>query len=248
MKIAIGTDHAGYRYKERIKEFVIDCGHQVEDFGTHSEEPVDYPVFIRPAAESVSKGGSDRGIVLGGSGNGEAMVANRVKGIRCALCWNAETATLARLHNDSNVLSIGARLITLEQALDIVRKWLETPFEGGRHIKRIAMIDEAESMVSGAPDRKSTPGGLLDEKGGNKAVSRDAYEVTISFGYILYSEGKKTIELKVDPGLKKPSVINIPSLTRWNDEMPEWCKGRRDEILERIKPKCVHLKCEWKEF
>lgn len=142
MKIAIGSDHAGFRYKEKIKQFLTASGHEVKDFGTDAEESVDYPVFIRPVAESVAKGEFERGIVLGGSGNGEAMAANRVRGVRCALCWNTETARFARLHNDSNVLSLGQRVITEETALEIVRVWLETGFEGGRHVRRIQMLDE----------------------------------------------------------------------------------------------------------
>ena len=142
MKIAVGSDHAGFRYKEEIKRFLTDLGHQVTDFGTSSEEPVDYPLFVRPATSSVARGEVDRGVILGGSGNGEAMVANRVKGIRCAVCWNAESARLARQHNDANMISLGQRMMSQEQALEIVRVWLETPFEGGRHVRRIQMIDE----------------------------------------------------------------------------------------------------------
>jgi ribose 5-phosphate isomerase B len=141
MKIAIGSDHAGFQYKEKIREFLEARGHTVADFGTHSEEPVDYPLFIRPVAEGVARGEFDRGIVLGGSGNGEAITANRIKGIRCALCWNAETARLGRQHNDANVLSLGQRTVSLETALQIVQVWLETPFEGGRHQRRIDLID-----------------------------------------------------------------------------------------------------------
>ena len=141
MKIAIGSDHAGFRYKERIKELLQRLGHDVTDFGTHSEEPVDYPLFIRPVAEGVARGEFERGIVLGGSGNGEAIVANRVKGIRCGLCWNVETARLNRQHNNGNVLALGERMITLEVAREIVRVWLTTPFEGGRHQRRIDLID-----------------------------------------------------------------------------------------------------------
>ena len=141
MKIAIGSDHAGFRYKERIKEFLLEQGHVVNDFGTFSEEPVDYPVFIRPVAEAVARGEYERGIVLGGSGNGEAMMANRIKKVRCALCWNEELARLARQHNDSNVLSLGQRVIAEDIVLDIVRVWLETAFEGGRHVRRIELLD-----------------------------------------------------------------------------------------------------------
>jgi len=141
MKIALGSDHAGFRYKEKIKEFLISLGHKVEDFGTTSEEPVDYPKFIRPAAEAVARGECERGIVFGGSGNGEAMVANKVHGVRCALCWNEESTRLSRQHNDANVLSIGERMIPEDLALKIVRIWLETPFEGGRHESRVAQLN-----------------------------------------------------------------------------------------------------------
>lgn len=142
MKIAIGSDHAGFSYKEEIKHFLNGLGHQLTDFGTSSEEPVDYPLFVRPAASSVARGEADRGIVLGGSGNGEAMVANRVRGIRCVVCWNTESARLARQHNDANMISLGLRMMSQGQALEIVRVWLETPFEGERHARRIEMIDE----------------------------------------------------------------------------------------------------------
>ena len=142
MKIGLGSDHAGFKYKEKIKALLQDLGHDVVDFGTHSEEPVDYPVFIRPVAEAVAKAEVERGIVLGGSGNGEAITANRVKGIRCALCWNVETARLARQHNDANLISLGQRMVAEELALEIVKVWLATPFEGGRHQHRIELIDE----------------------------------------------------------------------------------------------------------
>jgi ribose 5-phosphate isomerase B len=141
MKIAIGSDHAGFRYKEKIKELLQSLGHDVTDFGTHSEEPVDYPLFIRPVTEAVARGEFERGVVLGGSGNGEAITANRVKGVRCALCWTVESARLGRQHNNSNVISIGERMVSLETALKIVRVWLTTPFEGGKHQRRIDLID-----------------------------------------------------------------------------------------------------------
>ncbi len=141
MKIAIGSDHAGFRYKKSIKHYLVELGHEIVDFGTDSEAPVDYPLFIRPVALAVASGECERGVVLGGSGNGEAMAANRVKGVRCALCWNTETARLARQHNDANMISLGQRMITEEMALEIVRVWLDTPFEGGRHIRRIQMLD-----------------------------------------------------------------------------------------------------------
>jgi ribose 5-phosphate isomerase B len=144
MRIAIGSDHAGYAYKETIRLALAEQGHVVRDFGTTSEERVDYPVFVRPVAESVARGDYERGIVLGGSGNGEAMVANRVRGVRCALCWNQESARLARAHNDSNMLSLGQRLIAADQVLGIVQVWLDTPFDGGRHARRIAQIDSEQ--------------------------------------------------------------------------------------------------------
>jgi ribose 5-phosphate isomerase B len=143
VKIALGSDHAGFRYKEQIKRLLAERGHEVRDFGTHSEEPVDYPLFIRPAAEAVARGECERAIVLGGSGNGEAMAANRVRGVRCAIAWSAESARLGRAHNDANALSLGQRMLPLDTALELVRIWLDTPFEGGRHERRIRLLDEA---------------------------------------------------------------------------------------------------------
>lgn len=141
MKIAIASDHAGFAYKERIKALLADLGHEVRDFGTTSDVPVDYPRYIRPAAEAVARGESECGIVLGGSGNGEAIVANKVRGIRCALCWNLDTARWSREHNDANVLAIGQRTIPPELALEIVRVWLTTTFAGGRHAARVREIE-----------------------------------------------------------------------------------------------------------
>jgi ribose 5-phosphate isomerase B len=141
MHIAIASDHAGFEYKERIIMLLRELGHEIRDFGAHSTEAVDYPEFIRPAAEAVARGDAERGFVLGGSGNGEAIVANKVSGVRCALCWNVESARLSRQHNDANMCSIGQRLVPIETALDIVRVWLVTPFEGGRHARRVAQIE-----------------------------------------------------------------------------------------------------------
>ncbi|MEX2091126.1 MAG: ribose 5-phosphate isomerase B [Pirellulales bacterium] len=141
MKIGIGSDHAGFAYKEAIKAHLQKLGHEVVDFGTHSTDSVDYPLFIRPVAEAVARGEVERGIVLGGSGNGEAIVANRVRGVRCTLCWNTESARLGRAHNDSNCLSLGGRMVTEADAIAIVDVWLATPFDGGRHQRRIEMID-----------------------------------------------------------------------------------------------------------
>jgi len=142
MKLAIGSDHAGFAYKQAIKNMLEADGHAVRDFGTDSEAPCDYPDVIRPVAEAVARGDFERGIVLGGSGNGEAMVANRICGVRCGLCWNEQVAIWNRSHNDANMLSLGQRTITEAEALKIVRVWLTTPFEGGRHIVRIRKIDE----------------------------------------------------------------------------------------------------------
>jgi ribose 5-phosphate isomerase B len=141
MKISLGTDHAGFQYKEKVKELLGQLGHEVKDFGTFNEEAVDYPLFIRPAAEAVALGECERAIVFGGSGNGEAMAANKVHGVRCALCWNEESARLSRQHNDANVLSLGQRMISEDLALKIVRLWLDTPFEGGRHQKRVEQLN-----------------------------------------------------------------------------------------------------------
>jgi len=142
MRIALASDHAGFEYKEKIKQHLITAGHEVRDFGTDSPQPVDYPDFIRLAARAVATGECERGIVLGGSGNGEAMAANRFRGVRCALCWNAESARMARLHNDANMISLGQRMIDLQTALAIVDMWLQTPFEGGRHLPRLRKLDE----------------------------------------------------------------------------------------------------------
>jgi len=141
LTIALGTDHAGYRYKEAIKEHLHNLGHQTKDFGTFNEESVDYPEFITPAAEAVGNSLVDYGIVLGGSGNGEAMAANKVKGVRCALCWSVETAKLAKEHNNANVIAIGERQISKDLAIKIIDTWLSASFEGGRHQRRIQMLD-----------------------------------------------------------------------------------------------------------
>ena len=141
MRVAIGSDHAGFQYKTMLIEVIKEMGHEVTDFGTYSEEPVDYPDWIRPVAQAIARGEYDRGVVLGGSGNGEAIVANKVHGVRCALCWDTTTARLARQHNDANVVSLGQRVVSLEAAKDLVRVFLSTEFEGGRHVARIAKIE-----------------------------------------------------------------------------------------------------------
>jgi ribose 5-phosphate isomerase B len=141
MRIALGTDHAGFLLKERIKSHLATAGHEVVDFGTDSEASVDYPDFIVPAARAVARGDCALGIVLGGSGNGEAIAANKVRGIRCALCWNEATARLAKEHNNANMISLGARQTPETTARQIVDAWLAATFEGGRHQRRIDKLD-----------------------------------------------------------------------------------------------------------
>ena len=142
MKIAIGSDHAGFAYKQTIKEHLVRNGHEVIDFGTDSDESCDYPDFIHPTTKAVASGDCDCGIVLGGSGNGEAMAANKVKNIRCALCWDTHSTKLSREHNDANMISLGQRMITIETAIKIVDTWLTIPFDGGRHQRRIQKIEQ----------------------------------------------------------------------------------------------------------
>jgi ribose 5-phosphate isomerase B len=140
-RIALGTDHAGYQLKEVIKAHLELKGYDIVDYGTNSEEPVDYPDYVRPAALCVAKGECDLGIVFGGSGNGEAMVANKVKGIRCGLCWNQESARLTKEHNNANVIALGGRMVSEVDAVQIVDAWLQTEYQGGRHQKRIDKIE-----------------------------------------------------------------------------------------------------------
>ena len=142
MKLAIASDHAGFEYKEATKTLLASLDHEVRDFGASSDAPVDYPAFMRLAAEAVARGECERGIVFGGSGNGEAIVANKVRGVRCALCWSRDTARWSREHNDANMLASGQRTLPVELALEIIRLWLETPFAGGRHATRGAAIEK----------------------------------------------------------------------------------------------------------
>lgn len=139
--VALGSDHAGFWLKERIKRFLQDSGYAVHDCGARDDSPSDYPDFCRPAGESVASGQSDLGIVFGGSGNGEAIVANKVRGIRCAVCWNTDSARLAKAHNNANMIALGARMVSAEEAVEIVRAWLTATFEGGRHSARLAKIE-----------------------------------------------------------------------------------------------------------
>ena len=141
MNIAIGSDHAGFRYKQEIIAHLQAAGHEVTDFGTDSEAAVSYVPYIRLVVQAVAAGRFERGIVLGGSGHGEAMTANRVRGVRCGLCWNLESARLTRRHNDANILSLGERMMDLPTALAITDIFLATGFEGGRHLERIRELD-----------------------------------------------------------------------------------------------------------
>jgi ribose 5-phosphate isomerase B len=145
VKIAIASDHAGFHYKSMLLGHLAALGHDVVDFGTSSTASVDYPDFIRLAAAAVASGQCQRGIVLGGSGNGEAMAANRYRGVRCALCWSSESARLARAHNDANMISLGERMLSEAMTLQIVELWLQTPFEAGRHTARIQKLDAPTS-------------------------------------------------------------------------------------------------------
>ena len=141
LTISIGTDHAGFPLKAPIIAFLEDRGHAVIDYGCHSEASCDYPDFIRPAAEAVATGKSNYGIVLGGSGNGEAIAANKVEGVRCGLCWDEWSAQMTKEHNNANCIAIGARPVPEELALKIVGIWLDTEFEGGRHQRRVEKIE-----------------------------------------------------------------------------------------------------------
>jgi len=140
MTIALGCDHAGFPLKSVIQSLLNERGLDILDFGTHSDSSVDYPDFVHPAAEAVENGKAAAGILLCGSGNGVAMTANKHQDIRAALCWNAEIATLARAHNNANMIALPVRYITASEAKDIVTAFLDTPFEGGRHVLRINKI------------------------------------------------------------------------------------------------------------
>ena len=151
MRIAIGSDHAGFRMKEHLIAVLTDGGHAVVDLGTDSEESCDYPIFCSAVGREVAAGRVDRGIVLGGSGQGEQLAANKVRGVRAALCNCLYTAEYSRLHNDANVLSMGARVVGEGLADEIVRVWLATEFEGGRHQRRIDQITAIETSEEGVP-------------------------------------------------------------------------------------------------
>jgi ribose 5-phosphate isomerase B len=144
VQIAIGSDHAGFALKARLAQVLGSRGHDVLDLGTDSEAPVDYPKYCAAVGREVASGGADRGIVLGGSGQGEQIAANKVHGVRAALCNDLYTARMSRAHNDANVLAIGARIVAFELAEEILDVWLATPFDGGRHIQRIEQIAAIE--------------------------------------------------------------------------------------------------------
>lgn len=144
MRIAIGSDHAGYVLKQHLIDTLKTLGHEVDDQGTHSEEPVDYPPICAGVARTVAAGRADQGIVLGGSGQGEQIAANKVRGVRAALCNDLYTARLSRQHNDANVLSMGGRIVAFGLADEIVTLWLATEFEGGRHARRVEQIADIE--------------------------------------------------------------------------------------------------------
>jgi ribose 5-phosphate isomerase B len=144
MRVAIGADHAGFTLKEELRSFLANEGHEVLDLGTASEDPVDYPVVCFDVARAVVGGDAERGIVLGGSGQGEQIAANKVDGIRAALCHDLWMARMSRAHNDANILSMGGRVVAPAYAKEIVREWLATPFDGGRHERRIEGIARIE--------------------------------------------------------------------------------------------------------
>jgi ribose 5-phosphate isomerase B len=144
MRVAIGADHAGFPLKEDLKRYLEDLGHEVEDHGTGSGQQTDYPPICAAVARAVRDGRADRGVVLGGSGQGEQIAANKVRGARAALCNDLFTAFLSRSHNDANVLAIGARIVAPTLAREILNTWLATPFEGERHERRIDQITEIE--------------------------------------------------------------------------------------------------------
>ncbi len=141
LTISIGSDHAGFPLKGPISQLLEARGHKVLDFGCTSEDSCDYPDYVRPAAQAVALGKADLGIVLGGSGNGEAIVANKVKGVRCGVCWNTWSASMTKEHNNANCIAIGARPVSEQLALKIVTAWLDATFEGGRHDNRISKIE-----------------------------------------------------------------------------------------------------------
>jgi ribose 5-phosphate isomerase B len=148
MRIAIGADHAGFALKQHLVGTLTRLGHHVDDLGTQSTDPVDYPIICASVARAVADGRADRGVVLGGSGQGEQIAANKIPGIRAALCNDVHTARLAREHNDANVIAMGGRIVACSLADEIIKLWIDTPFEGGRHQRRIDQIAELERVAA----------------------------------------------------------------------------------------------------
>lgn len=145
--IALGSDHGGFALKEKLKPIFSECGFTVHDVGTHDEKPVDYPDIARQVAELVARGEAQRGVIIDGAGIGSAIVANKFPGVRAALCYDKASARNSREHNDSNVLTLGGRLLTFSQAEEVLRTWLVTPFGGGRHAARVEKIREIEKAI-----------------------------------------------------------------------------------------------------
>lgn len=240
MKIAIGSDGTGFEYKKRIIENLEKKGHTLEDFGTYSADEVDYPLFVRPVTAAVSGGTSDRGIFLGDTGIGAVIASNRQKGVRCVLCPDSSTALVSRTRYDTNMISIASPIADIEKAFEIISVWLDAPFEGGRYKKRVDMIDSEAAFIKAKE--------ASDKKGNLAKGAREEYDLLIAFRYLKYIEGNNSFELSVDPGLKTPSIVYIPSKEKWNSEIPAWAHNRREEILDRIKAKCNHMEMEWRDY
>lgn len=233
MRIGLGAERAGTAYEKEIRTLLESLGHEAVAYARDAQRlPNDAPV-ARRIAMAVAQGRVVRGIVVGATGNSEAMAANRIRGVRCAVCWSREAASLARRLDDANMLALGVRSTSLEAALDIVRVWLEAPFEGGEHVERIRRMDPPGPPARGAPPSAPKPA--------PNRTARAAYDVLVSFRYILYSEGSRILDFQLDPGLKGPSIIHVPSPERWKQDMPAWAQGRREEILKRVRSKCSHL-------
>ncbi len=165
MRITIGSDHAGYELKTHLVAVLEEAGHEVNDLGTFSPEPVDYPPICAEVGRQVVDGRADRGIVIGGSGQGEQIAANKIRGVRAALCNDLYTATMSRSHNDANVLAMGGRIVAAGLAEEILSVWLSTPFEGGRHQRRIDQISEIEASVAATGQQVQAAGSDVTGQG-----------------------------------------------------------------------------------
>ncbi len=149
MRLALASDHGGFTLKEAVKAWLQEWGHEVVDMGVHNPQPVDYPDVIGPAAAAVSRGEVERAVVLCGTGIGASLVANKYPGVRCALCHDIYTAKMGRMHNDANILAMGGRVLGEGLAKEMLKVWLETPFEGGRHARRLGKVSEIEHRILG---------------------------------------------------------------------------------------------------